>query len=113
MKSEMTLLAVAGNGGALGAIGFSPAAALRWSMSKAASHPIPMPDDCRNLRREASIDIDKLAHVENQQAKPRQQTPPHKRQRRLPSAGRGRAIERQLPCGFNGRFGRVAGEPLN
>src|SRR5438270_27693 len=68
MNSEITLLAVARKGGFLEASGFSgPAAAACCNRSRAASQPMPKPDFCRNSRRELLIDIDELAHIEDQQ----------------------------------------------
>src|SRR5688572_21320610 len=72
MNKEMTLLAVAGKCGFRGAIGLTPAPCARSIMSSAASHPMPSPDDCRNLRRDSLVRINKLAHVEQQQTEARQ-----------------------------------------
>src|SRR5439155_297579 len=80
MNREITLFAVARKGGTFGASGpgaaaVLAAAAVRLNMSRAASQPMPRPDACRNLRRESSIDINKLAHIEYQKAQPRQRVP--------------------------------------
>src|SRR5689334_16872330 len=78
MNRWITLLAVAGSGGVLGARGpvtAGDAAASPWSKSSAASQPIPRPALCRKLRRESSIDINKLAHIEHHQTETRQRIP--------------------------------------
>ena len=73
MNRGMTLFAVAGNAGGLEP-GTRPgcAAAVPCKMSSAASQPMPSADVCRNLRRESSVDINQLTHVEHQKTKPRQ-----------------------------------------
>src|SRR5215831_10725456 len=114
MNSEMTLLAVAGKCGALGASGLasSPATPARWNRSSAASQPIPIPARCRNLRRDVSVDIDELVHIEEQQAEPRQRVALQVIERGVALLCGRRAAERQLEPGFDGSFGAIAGDLL-
>src|SRR5690348_2025275 len=106
MNSEMTLLAVAGSGGVLGARGpgalTAAAAPVRCRRSTAASQPMPMPAFWRNRRRESSIDIDELAHVKDQQAKPRQGVAAEEFQRSFAFRGGRRSAEGQFPAGIHG-----------
>src|SRR5215471_13131992 len=85
MNREITRFAVGGKWGGFGAsvLPASAAAPVRCKSSIAASQPKPMPADCRNWRRDFSIDIDELAHVVNQQAKARKRIPPQIIQRGL------------------------------
>src|SRR5436190_21782191 len=113
MKSEITLLAVAGRGGAFGASGPWPSApALRWHRSSAASQPIPIPAISRKVRRDVSIDIDKLIHVEKQQAQSRKRVARQKVQCDLAFLRGGRPSEREFPAGVHRCLGTVAGHFL-
>src|SRR6267378_3244664 len=110
MNRWITLFAVAGKGGVLGAsgLGVLAAADVCWNRSSAASQPRPRPEFWRNFRREWSIDwsidIDKLTHVQHQQAKPRKGIPLQVVERRLSLRGAGGAPECQPPpdvyCSF-------------
>src|SRR5262245_50812729 len=115
MNSEITLLAVAGKCGALGASGLASSAAAPdcWNRSTAASHPIPMPALCRNLRRDVSIDIDELIHVEEQQAESRQRIALQVIERSIALCCRWRTAKGQLEPGFDGSFGAVASSLLD
>src|SRR5436190_12143756 len=105
----MTLYAVAGRVGVLGAIGLAGlAAAVRSNMSRAASQPRPSPEVCKNLRRERSIDpefsidIDEIAHVEDQQTEARQGVPSQIVESGLAFLFTRGAPEGQAPGGFHG-----------
>src|SRR5437660_7869030 len=109
MKRWITLFAVAGRVPNLGASGPGVLAAdVRWNMSSDASHPIPRPEVCRNLRRELSIDIDKLAHVEHQQAQPRKSIPLQEIERRLSLRRGRRSPECQPPPNVHRLFRRLS-----
>src|ERR1051325_1052698 len=114
MNREITLLAVPGKSGFLGASGLATAVSaarpVRWRRSRAASQPMPMPEFCRKWRREASIDIDKLAHVEDQEAQPIEGVAPKVIKRGLALGGSGGSAERQLPGGVHRCLLTVAGQ---
>src|SRR5438105_11019608 len=114
MNREITLFAVAGSGGVLAASGPAvPAAAVRWNKSRAASQPMPRPDVCRNLRRDSSIDINKLAHIEDQEAQPGQGIAPQIIERHLAFFGGRKASERHPPPGLHRSFRAIAGQFRN
>src|SRR5215467_10258303 len=109
MNREITLFAVAGHGGVLGASGLAVAAtaaapADRWNIARAASHPIPSPEVWRNPRRESSIHIDKLVQVEQQQAQPRQGIPLQIIEGRLALLRARKPSERQPPTRLRRSF---------
>src|SRR5262249_32761907 len=113
MKRWMTHFAVAGSGGVLGANGLGVAAAADcWNRSSAASHPMPKPEVCRNLRRESSIarfsiHIDELAHVHDEMAQTGQGIALQIVERSGPFLGGPRTAERDPPRGLDRRLGSV------
>src|SRR5215472_4108345 len=110
MKRDITRLAVGGKCGGFGASGLavSAAAPLRCSKSSAASQPKPMPADCRRRRRETSIDIDELAHVEDQETKARKRIPSQIVERGLALGSIRRPAESHFPTRLHLRIGAIA-----
>src|SRR5258706_5397578 len=107
MNRKMTFLAVAGNGGVLAASGFVAGAA--FSRYDSASPPKPRPDRSRNRRLEtASIDIQKLIHVEPQQTQPRKRALDEESHRLVLLFRRRRPAERGAPAGVDPGFPRFA-----
>src|SRR5215472_789973 len=74
---------------------------------------MPIPACCRKYRRDASIDIDELVHVEEQQAQARERVALQVIERGLALSRVRPTSERNLKRRFHGGFGVVAGRVLH